>query len=145
MHPIVLLLIATLLATPTHAQQNSGIDKNLENFSGQYAECTAYFRLVYHALIASNDPATASKYRQTEDTSMRYSLLAASPGRGKDMAVQVTNSRIEMYLRAMKAEVNNRNENISILINKYGGKCIELVGSPPAEIERVAREKGKSG
>ena len=41
------------------------------------------------------------------------------------MAVEVTNSRIEMNLKKMKREIDNRNENISILINKYHFPCIE--------------------
>ena len=135
------LLIAAILAMPAHAQQAKAIDRNLDNISGQYAECAAYFRLVYHALVASNDAATASKYRKAEDDSMLYSLLAASEGRDKDLAVRVTNSRIEMYLKSMKNEVNNRNENISILINKHGTECIALVNTPPAEIERVVKER----
>lgn len=136
-----LLALAALLAVPANAEQSKAIDGNLETISSRYAECAAYFRLVHHALLAANDAATASKYRQTEDTSMLYSLLAASEGRERGVAVRVTNSRIEMYLKSMKNEVNNRNENISILINKHGTECIALVNTPPAEIERVVKER----
>jgi hypothetical protein len=135
------VLVTAMFATPAHAQRSNGIDKHLENISGQYAQCAAYFRLVYHALMASSDSATATSYRQAEDTSMLYSLLAASEGRGKDLAVQVTNARIELYMKAMKREANNRNENISILINKYGDECVGSVNSPPAEVARLLTQR----
>lgn len=76
---------------------------------------------------------------------MLYSLLLASEGSGEDMAVQVTNSRIELEMKRMKKEVNNRNENISILINRYHEECQALHESPPAQlieiIERRASEE----
>ena len=37
------------------AQERAGIDKTLENISGQYAECAAYYELVYHAMNSSNE------------------------------------------------------------------------------------------
>lgn len=38
---------------------------------------------------------------------MLYSLLLASEGRSKDLAVKVTNSRIDMYKKKMMQEANN--------------------------------------
>jgi hypothetical protein len=112
-------------------QETNGIDKNLEDLSGQCAECAAYFRLVYHAMISSNEAETAKSYRELEDTVMFFSLLSAKQGRDRDTAIEVTNSRIEMYIQMMKQETNNRNENISILINKYHFRCLEIIENPP--------------
>lgn len=123
------------------AQTEKGGDKNLESISGQYAECAAYYELVYHAMNASNEKETAGAYKQLEDNAMFYSLLLANEGRSKDSAVKVTNSRIDMYIKKMKQEADNRNENISILINKYHFGCEEAMKNPPKEVLDVLKTK----
>lgn len=125
------------------AQEREGIDKNLENISGQYAECAAYYELVYHAMNSSNEKETANTYRKLEESAMFYSLLLANEGRSKDVAVEVTNSRIEMYMKKMKQEANNRNENISILINKYNFGCQDLMENPPSQVSQILKAKAK--
>ena len=112
-------------------QQATGINKGMEDISGQCAECAAYFKLVYHAMVSSNETDTAISYSELEDMVMFYSLLLANQGRDKDTAIEVTNSRIEMNMKMMKQETNNRNENISILINKYHFGCLEIIKNPP--------------
>lgn len=74
---------------------------------------------------------------------MFYSVLLANEGRSKDLAVGVTNSRIEMYMKRMKQETDNRNENISILINKYHYGCVSLSENPPTELQTVLQRRLK--
>ena len=133
----------TFLAGSTigFSQESQSIDAELENISGQYAECAAYYRFVSYAVDASGEKETASSYRELEDNAMFYSLLLASEGRDQDLAVEVTNSRIEMYLKKMKLEANNRNENISILINKYHFECQELSENPPTELANAMQRQ----
>ncbi len=135
------LLILVLSTTIVGAKEPKGIDIDFENISGQYAECAAYFRLVYHAMQSSNEEETANAYRQQEDAAMFYSLLLANEGRSKDVAIEVTNSRIEMYMKKMKQEVNNRNENISILINKYHFGCEEAMENPSSQVAELLQTK----
>ncbi len=136
----------TLLALITFpmvslAQDDNSIDKDLDNISVQYAECAAYYEFVYHAMNAANEKETAGAYKKLEDNAMFYSLLLANEGRDTDLAVRVTNSRIEMYLKKMKQEADNRNENISILINKYHFGCEEAMKNPTKEVLRVLKIK----
>jgi len=44
---IVLFFVNPFLS---FGQESQGIDKNLENLSGQYAECAAYYELLYYAM-----------------------------------------------------------------------------------------------
>ncbi|OGT70282.1 MAG: hypothetical protein A3H44_01195 [Gammaproteobacteria bacterium RIFCSPLOWO2_02_FULL_57_10] len=113
------------------AQQVAEIDQEREDLSGAYAECAAYYRLVFFALESSGEAETAASYREVEDNAMLYALVLASGGRDRDMAVQVTNARIELSMQQMKDEINNRNENISILINKYNGNCTQIMQQLP--------------
>ncbi len=143
MKRIVCISVLVFLANPllSFGQETKGIEIKLENISGQYAECAAYYRLVFHAMNSSNEKETANAYRQLEDTAMFYSLLLANEGRSKDVAVDVTNSRIEMYMKKMKQEANNRNENIAILINKYHFGCQEAMENPLSQVVEILQKK----
>ena len=134
-------VFALMLPLISFAQNENGINKNLENISGRYAECAADYELVYHAMNASNEKETAAAYKQLEDKAMFYSLLLANEGRDKELAVKVTNSRIDMYMKKMKQEAHNRNENISILIDKYHFGCEEAMKNPPSEVHQVLKAR----
>jgi len=133
----IIVLSSFLLAF----SQETKNDKNLENISWQYAECAAYYGLVFNAMKASNENETANAYNQLENDAMFYSLLLANEGRSKDLAIEVTNARIDIYIQKMKQETDNRNENISILINKYHFECQELMKNPPTELIEVLKKR----
>jgi hypothetical protein len=143
MKTILFSFISLILSIPllSYAQEPQRINKDLENISGQYAECTAYYELVSHAMKSSNDPKTAGAYSEIGNTAMFYSLLLANEGRAKDVAVQVTNSRIDMYKKKMKQEADNRNENISILINKYHFGCQQAMENPSDKLTAILSKK----
>lgn len=130
---VVTFLIASLFfPLSALAQDASPISMEIEDIADDYATCAAYYRLVYHGVLASNRQDIAAGYRQLEDEAMFYSLLLANEGRDRDMAVQVTNARVELNIKNMLSEINNRNENIAILMHKYGDRCIALSEEPPA-------------
>ena len=143
MKRIICISIFILFLNPmfSFGQETKGIDKNLENISGQYAECAAYYTIVYHAMNSSDEKSAANAYSKLQKKAMFYSLLLAAQGRSKELAAQVTNSRIEMYMKKMKQEANNRNENISILINKYHFGCQETLANPSIHIEAILKTK----
>ena len=137
----ILLLILILSPLSSFGQENRQIDKNLENIAVQYAECAAYYGLVFNVMKASNENQTANVYSQLENDAMFYSLLLANEGRSKDLAIEVTNARIDIYIQKMKQETDNRNENISILINKYHFECQKLMKNPPTELIEVLKKR----
>lgn len=58
----------------SYAEESRKINKDLENLSGQYAECTAYYELVSHALNSSNDSETAGAYSELGNTYALFSI-----------------------------------------------------------------------
>jgi len=99
MKKAIFILFLILIFSPQSScgQENRQIDKNLDNIAIQYAECAAYYELVFNAMKASNENKTANVYRQLENDAMFYSLLLANEGRSKDQAIEVTNARIDIY------------------------------------------------
>ena len=86
---IIVFLIFFLNPVSSICQKTKGINKDFENLSGQCAECAAYFRLVYHAMISSNENDTAKSYRELEDMVMFYSLLLANQGRDRVNVIEL--------------------------------------------------------
>ena len=123
------------------SQETQKIDENFDNIAIQYAECAAYYEFVFNAMKESNENKTADTYRQLESDAMFYSFLLANESRSKDLATEVTIARIDIYKKKMKHETDNRNENISILINKYHFECQKLMQNPPTELRQVLKGK----
>lgn len=139
----IIVSLTLVLITPLffNAQDHEEIDEHLDSISGEFAQCAAYYELVYQALISSNENETANVFKERSDDAIFYSLLLANLGRSKYIAINVTNSRIKMSLEIMKQEINNRNENISILITKYHFNCEELIKHPPEELTEVFKKR----
>jgi hypothetical protein len=65
---------------------------------------------------------------------MAYALTLASEGRTQDVAVKVTFARIESSKKIMLREMENRNENIAIIENKYADQSFELMKNLPTGV-----------
>jgi len=145
MKTLTIAILIAIFASPLFcfSEETKPINGELENLSGQCAECAAYYELVFYALSSPDnskklDTGKAAKaYMQLSDTLALYSGLLAMQGRDFDTAVEVTKARIEIYKKQMGREAHNRNENISILINKYHDECTQLVQSPPEPLKRI--------
>ena len=121
-------------------EKTKKIDPTLENISGLYAECAAYYTIVYNAMILSNASEAAANYGQSQKAAIKYSLMLASEGRSAEMAAEVTKSGMKMYNKKMKQETGNDIANISILINKYHFQCNEALKDPEKYIS-LSKEK----
>lgn len=121
--------------------QDAKIPKKIDDLAVRYAEATAYFEIVAEALEKSGKE--NSKAKATRDDAMFYSLLLAIEGRTQEFAVKVTHARIEVSKKEMLKEMDYRNENIAIIMNKYGDSSLDLMKNPPKEVlellEKAAR------
>tara|TARA_B100001964_G_C14058823_1_gene520424 strand:- start:422 stop:862 length:441 start_codon:yes stop_codon:yes gene_type:complete len=128
----MLLIVIMILIYSGNAwgEKTEKINPTLENISGVYAECAAYFAIVYNAFLSSGDAGTAAQYAKSQESAVSTAMLLAKQGRTLKMAYEVTKSRIEMYSQQMKKDTKNRNENISILANKYAFSCKEAIENP---------------
>lgn len=142
MKRILYFCIIILLINPifSFSKETKKVNPILDSISGHYAECAAYFTIVYHGMVSSNELAAAANYGQLQEAAINYALQLALEGRTIEMAAEVTKSRMEMYMKKMKEEAGNDNANISILINKYHFRCKEALENPENYI-RQSKEK----
>lgn len=127
MKKIIVFSILVFLTTPLPVFSHETKDINSEDFSGQYAECAAYYNLFSHASDSSYAKAPADVYRQLEKKALFYSLLLSIEGRTKDRAFEVTNSRFARYIQKMKHEADKNDEKLSL----YHFGCQDALENPP--------------
>ena len=127
-----LLIILITSASSLHAETT-------DNLAVKYAEAAAYFVIVHQALEQSGEKyAEVSKgYGDQYDLCCMISMLLASQTRDPEMAGKVTLSRVEYSKKEMQKEMGHRNENISILMNKYQDSSIELMNNPPEIVNQI--------
>ena len=130
-----LLIILITSASSLHAETT-------DNLAVKYAEAAAYFVIVHQALEQSGEKyAEVSKgYGDQYDLCCMISMLLASQTRDPEMAGKVTLSRVEYSKKEMQKEMGHRNENISILMNKYQDSSIELMNNPPKIVNDLFAE-----
>ncbi len=143
MKTFFIVIFVAIFATPLYcfSQGTKAINKELENLSGQCAECSAYYKLAYHAKLSFKEAESAKSYKELEDKTLVYSFFLAKQRRDLEKAMEVTNARKEMYIKKMRLEVDNKNENISILINKYHIGCSKLVQNPPEILTTILQKE----
>lgn len=133
---IAATLLFVVLTTNALAKDENG---EIDNLAGEYAECAAYFQLVYAAVKKSGEKDLAKVYDDAASRAALVSWFLASELRSFPAAMEVTQARIKMYTEQMRIEAHNNNANLSILIAKYQTKCLDLLNDPPEKIPELAQ------
>lgn len=117
----------------------------MDNISGEYALCAAYFAIVSQA-VATNTKGTetSEQYKSMYTTAMQASIAAAKATRNDDMALKVTLSRYYVYLAGMKDEIENNYSNISILLNKHSYTCKDAIEKPDKFINTINEKTNRN-
>ena len=127
-----LLIILITSASSLHAETT-------DDLAVKYADAAAYFLIVHQCMKQSGEKyAEVSKgYEDQFTLCCKVSMRLARQTRDPEMAVKVTLSRVEYSKKEMQKEMGHKNENISILINKYGGSSTELMTNPPKTLIQI--------
>lgn len=110
-----------------------------DNLAVKYAEAAAYQLIVHQALKQSGEEyaETAKMSGDSYDYCCLISMLLASQTRDSEMAGKVTLARVEYAKKEMLKEIDFRNENISILMNKYQDSSFKLINKPPRVVAEL--------
>lgn len=129
------------------ASRDNEITKEIaNNVSDEFVTCAAFYLIAAEAVRRSSQPETASRYEELSDTASHYALSAANEGRTQEMAQKVTLARLELNIKSMKKDIDSDVSNISLLINKYGDRCKQVMNHPDKVIddwkEKILRKYG---
>ena len=143
MKPIFLIGFIVLISSTACSQKISEINQDWDTLAISYAECSAYFGLVYSAYIESGEHELSNEFLFLEDDTKFYSQALASNGRDGEQALSLTISRIELFTQQLSNEFNARTEEIPLLTNDYHENCIFLYRNPPeASTEAISEFDG---
>jgi hypothetical protein len=137
MKAILSVIIMLLVVAHAHAVDEATDIKNeaFDNVSSEFITCAGYFALVSRALENAGKTDLARKYDKAMNTAMDYALTTAEEGRTKEMAQKVTLARFEIDTQNMSKEIGSNASNISILTNKYGDRCKDIIEKPELVIQ----------
>jgi hypothetical protein len=132
MKAILLVIVTFLMVAHVYAGDEATEIKNeaFDNISSEFVSCAGYFALVSRALENAGKTELAGKYNKAMNTAMDYALIAAKQGRTEEMAQKVTLARFELGTKDMSKEIDGNAANLSILTNKYGDRCKDVMEKP---------------
>lgn len=99
-------------------------ERALVNFSHELAECAAYFLL--YSLAPGLDEDTSKELYYRYELSTQAALATSNE--------DVTKARIELATKTMQRDMKGSWSNMSIINNKYGYTCIDLLEDPEARM-----------
>lgn len=141
MKTLICFLTAAVICTGASASDA----RSIENYAADYAVYATYFHILSQATAQSG-----AKYAETSktfdakcDEFLLISLALAEEARTTKMAEAVTLSRFESFKKDMLNEIEYRNENISILMNKYHEDAMKLATNPPLVVVRVLERRAE--
>ncbi len=134
---ILFVIVMLTLVTNSFAIDEATKIKNeaFDNISSEFVTCAGYFALVSRALENAGKTEMAGKYDKATKTAMDYALMTAQESRTKEMAQKVTLARFEMDMKDMTREIDGNASNISILTNKYGYRCKDVMEKPESMMQ----------
>jgi hypothetical protein len=121
-----------LLVLPFGAASAYEPERAVTNLAHEMAECAGFYTLSGMAFEAQA-PELADKSRDIGATAFYYSKELTNE--------KVTRARTEMAVKSMMKEIDNDAANYSILLNKYGDRCSEIVADPTARMNYWLQRK----
>jgi len=106
-------------------------DRARTNIAHEFAECAAYFRFVSGA--PGLDSNTASGLKKRGEFAGEVSAQFSTP--------ELALARVDLALKALVRETKGSWENISIINNKYGYPCSDLMKDPEARLRYWLEKK----
>ena len=117
-------LITVFLLAPATVLAYDG-ERAKNNLAHEFAECGAYYMFVAGAPSLAQDTATGLQKRG--EIAAEYSIELSTP--------DLTRARHELATKTMIRELKGTWDNISIINNKYGYPCIDLMENPKARMQ----------
>jgi len=117
-------LITAFLLIPAASLAYDG-DRAKNNLAHEFAECGAYYMLVAGAPGLAKD--TASGLQKHGEKAAEFSIGLSTP--------DVARARHELATKTMLRELKGTWDNISIINNKYGYACIDLMENPKSRMQ----------
>lgn len=129
--PVAGALIVFSGTTAMAQSYDKAFESAMNNYQHHLSTCAAYFSVVgFCTGTTKNDGLREKLSAASEQATMKATLVARKIGMS-DLAVA---ARILMAQEGMVAETDRTCINASVLLHKYGARCVRMMNKPPEEI-----------
>ena len=119
---IIFLIIFTLTISLPSLVCGYDQERANVNLASDYATCSAFYIIASEGLRRTGNDNTAEQSMQASGRAYEYAVQLSNQ--------KVTQSRIILSVEELRREMDHDFSNFSILINKYGELCKEILQSP---------------
>ena len=129
MDRIFIIILVVLFSSNTFADRDKDI---LQNLNEDFIACGSYWNVMSLGAQRANDQKKAEQFL---NVSSKYFIEAFEISKLIGMSQQAVKSSAKLHIKDISNDMNNDFTNVSVIIEKYGRFCKDLLENPDQRIE----------
>ena len=135
MKKLFLYLFLVLFLNSSNAFSDAINDYIFTNLQEDYTNCYCYYKISEEGVKRTKTSLIDEAVEKLAEAAERSLMGAFEVGEALNMKLEAMTARVKMSLEIMKKEVDEDYVNISILIDKYGYFCRDLINDPKSRVD----------
>ena len=135
MKKIFLYLFLVLFLNSSNAFSDAINDYIFTNLQEDYTNCYCYYKISEEGVKRTKTSLKDEAVKKLAEAAERSLMGAFEVGEALNMKLEAMTARVKLSLESMKKEVDEDYVNISILIDKYGYMCRDLINDPKSRVD----------
>ena len=135
MKKIFLYLFLVLFLNSSNAFSDAINDYIFTNLQMDFTDCYSYYKISEEGVRRSKTSQKDDAVEKLAEAAERSLMGAFEVGEALNMKLEAMTARVKISLEIMKKEVDEDYVNISILIDKYGYMCRDLINDPKSRVD----------
>ena len=129
------ILVLGLFLNSSNAFSDAINDYIFTNLQQDYTNCYCYYKISEEGVKRSKTSLKDDEVEKLAEAAERSLMGAFKVGEALNMKQEAMTARVKISLESMKEEVDEDYVNISILIDKYGYLCRDLINDPKSRVD----------
>jgi len=135
MKKLLWILVIGLFLNSSNAFSDAINDYIFTNLQEDYTNCYCYYKISEEGVRRTKTSLKDGGVEKLAEAAERSLMGAFEVGEALNMKLEAMTARVKMSLEIMKKEVDEDYVNISILIDKYGYLCRDLINDPKSRVD----------
>lgn len=135
MKKLFLYVFLVLFLNSSNAFSDAINDYIFTNLQQDYTNCYCYYKISEEGVKRSKTSQKDDAVEKLAEAAERSLMGAFKVGEELNMKLEAMTARVKLSLESMKKEVDEDYVNISILIDKYGYMCRDLINDPKSRVD----------
>ena len=135
MKKLSLYVFLVLFLNSSNAFSDAINDYIFTNLQHDYTNCYCYYKISEEGVKRTKTSLKDEAVKKLAEAAERSLMGAFKVGEALNMKLEAMTARVKISLEIMKKEVDEDYVNISILIDKYGYMCRDLINDPKSRVD----------